>query len=75
MKYLEAHMDIQYSNETNEQFDARVAHMRAHNAEMDRLAASFDAPLKGLREGWDCNCLVSCHLESGRRHKFCPRRE
>lgn len=76
MKYVEAHMSIQYSNETDEQFDRRVAAMREHNAEMDRVAAAFDAPLKGLRDGWDCNCVLACELRSsnGQPHKHCPRR-
>jgi hypothetical protein len=75
LRYITAHMDIQYSNETDEQFRARAAAMAAHNAEMDRLEASFNAPLKGLRAGWDCDCILACELRSsdGKPHKFCPR--
>lgn len=75
LRYISAHMDIQYSNETDDQFRARAAAMEAHNAEMDRFEQSFNAQLKGLRTGWDCNCIIACELRSSDRkpHKFCPR--
>lgn len=76
LRYITAHMDIQYSNETDVQFRARAVAMAAHNAEVDRIGASCMAPLKGLRAGWDCNCILACELRSsnGQPHKHCPRR-
>lgn len=73
MKYLEAHMRIQYEGETDSQYEARCEAMRAHNAEVDRIAAEFDAPMKGLRPEWDCGCWFNCVIETGRRHRHCPR--
>lgn len=64
LKYVFAH--IQYDNETFEQAEARWAAMQAHNDEMDRIAASMDAPMKGIRPGWDCGCPLL------REHHGCP---
>lgn len=70
MKFIEAYMQIQYSNETDEQFDARVKYMRDHNDMMDRLAKQYDEPMKGLSD-WDCCCPVLGRI--GCDNPKCPR--
>lgn len=73
MKYIEAHMRIQYDGETDEQFRCRVTAMREHNDAMDRMAASIEAPMQ-VRDGWDCGCNQSAIHTVECSHKFCPRR-
>lgn len=76
LRYLRAHMEIQYDGETDAEYRRRVEHMEAHNAAVDReLAAWAPSPMKGLRPDWDCGCWFSCKIHTGEWHPFCPRRE
>jgi len=71
LRYISAHLEIQYDGESGAQYDARVAYMKAHNAELDRIAAEFDAPMKGLSD-WDCCC--PCRGRFGCDNPKCPRK-
>ena len=76
LRYISAHMEIQYDGETDAAYRRRVARMEAHNAAVDReLAAWAPAPMNGLRAGWDCGCWFSCGILGRTPHPFCPRRE
>ena len=70
LRYISAHIDIQYSNESDEQYRARAAAMEAHNAEVERIEKAFAEPMKGLSD-WDCCCPMRGRFDCD--HPKCPR--
>lgn len=72
LKYVSAHMEIQYEGETDEQYRTRVERMEAWNAEAERIEKAWaPSPMKGLRAGWDCGCNQEQFEQC--EHEWCPR--
>lgn len=70
MRIPSVYTRIRYSNETEEQFEARCRYIEEYNREAERIEKAWREPMK-VRAGWDCGCQDNRH--TGCEHPWCPR--